>query len=279
MEDIKKEVRKAYTMVASQVGQAPGCCGFGCDCNTSTIDEAIMADSYAHLDGYVPEADLGLGCGLPTEFANLATGQTVLDLGSGAGNDAFVARHLVGQEGKVIGVDFTPAMIKLARKNAEKLGFNNVEFRQGDIEARPVEDQTVDVIISNCVLNLVPNKPAVFSQMHRVLKPGGHFSISDIVLIGELPEDIKKAAEMYYGCVTGAIQKEDYLNGLKNAGFENIEIVKEKKIELPDSILTQYMESAQIKTFKDSGVSILSITVNGKNKNETCNEQCCAACS
>lgn len=279
MEDIKKEVRKAYTMVASQVGQTPGCCGFGCDCNTTTIDAAIMADSYAHLDGYVPEADLGLGCGLPTEFANLAPGQTVLDLGSGAGNDAFVARHLVGPEGKVIGVDFTPAMIKLARKNAEKLGFNNVEFRQGDIEALPVEDQTVDVIISNCVLNLVPNKPAVFSQMHRVLKPGGHFSISDIVLIGELPEDIKRAAEMYYGCVTGAIQKDDYLNGLENAGFENIEIVKEKNIELPDSILAQYMESVQIKTFKDSGVSILSITVNGKRKTEACNAQCCAACS
>ena len=151
-----------------------------------------MADDYNTLEGYNPDADLGLGCGLPTQFAKIKKGDVVIDLGSGAGNDAFIARHETGETGKVIGIDFTPAMIERARKNAEARGFNNVEFRQGDIEKMPVTSNAADVIVSNCVLNLVPNKDAVIKEIFRVLKPGGHFSISDIVLEGELPNRYKK---------------------------------------------------------------------------------------
>ena len=140
------------------------------------------------LEGYNPDADLGLGCGLPTQFAKIKKGDTVIDLGSGAGNDAFIARYETGETGKVIGIDFTPAMIERARQNTEIRGFNNVEFRQGDIEQMPVTANTADVIVSNCVLNLVPNKDGVFKEIFRVLKPVGHFSISDIVLVGNLPE-------------------------------------------------------------------------------------------
>ena len=174
-----------------------------------------MSDDYTRLEGYNPDADLGLGCGLPTQFAKIQKGNVVIDLGSGAGNDAFIARHETGEEGKVIGIDFTPAMIEKARTNAEKRGFHNVEFRQGDIENMPVTSNTADVIISNCVLNLVPNKDGVIKEIYRVLKPAGHFSISDIVLEGELPKQIQEAAEMYAGCVAGAIQKDNYLNIIK----------------------------------------------------------------
>ena len=197
----------------------------------------IITDQYDHLDGYVADADLGLGCGLPTEFAKIRKGDTVVDLGSGAGNDVFVARHETGDDGRVIGVDFTPAMIEKARRNAETLGYTNVEFVQGDIEEMPLADGIADVVISNCVLNLVPDKPAVLSEIYRVLKPGGHFSISDIVLIGELPDDLRQAAEMYAGCVSGAVQKDDYLTAIVDAGFTNITIQKEKVITVPDEIL------------------------------------------
>src|SRR5690554_8181644 len=166
-----------------------------------------MADSYTTLDGYAADADLGLGCGLTTQFAKIKEGDTVIDLGSGAGNDCFVARAEIGASGKVIGVDFTPTMIDKARINAEKLGLNNVEFRLGDIENMPITSSTADVVVSNCVLNLVPNKKAVFQEIYRVLKSDGHFSISDIVLTGALPEKIKSAAEMYAGCVQVAMKK------------------------------------------------------------------------
>ena len=152
------------------------------------------------MDGYKEEADLGLGCGLPTQFAMIQEGDTVVDLGSGAGNDCFVARHEAGATGKVIGIDFTPEMVNLARKNAAVNGFNNVEFRQGDIEDMPVIEGTVDVVVSNCVLNLLPTKDKIFHEIHRVLKSGGHFSISDIVLEGDLPTELTQAAEMYAGC-------------------------------------------------------------------------------
>jgi SAM-dependent methyltransferase len=220
-----------------------------------------MSDDYTQLKGYNPDADLGLGCGLPTEFAQIKPGDTVIDLGSGVGNDCFIARSLSGENGKVIGIDFTEAMVEKARKNADKLGFNNVEFRLGDIEKMPVPAKTADVIVSNCVLNLVPNKKNVISEIYRVLKTRGHFSISDIVLTGELPEKIQKAAEMYAGCVSGAIQKDEYLNLIKEAGFESITVQKEKKIHIPDDILGNYLTPEEITTFRTSQAGIYSITV------------------
>lgn len=257
-EQIKSLVRDKYAEIANQSPEdnACSCCGVG---TPGTYN--IMADSYADLEGYNPDADLGLGCGLPTQFAQIAPGDTVLDLGSGAGNDAFVARAETGAGGKVIGVDFTPAMIERARANAEKLGFNNVEFRQGDIEDLPVTAETVDVIVSNCVLNLVPDKAKVFSEIKRVLRPGGHFSISDVVLSGELPDTLRNAAEMYAGCVSGAIQLDEYLDLIKAAGFENLTVQKKKPILIPDEILLEYLSPDELRTFAASKTGIFSITV------------------
>jgi len=220
-----------------------------------------MTGDYTQLEGYDPGADLGLGCGLPTQFAKIKKGDVVIDLGSGAGNDAFIARHETGETGKVIGIDFTPAMIERARQNAEARGLNNVEFRQGDIEKMPVTANTADVIVSNCVLNLVPDKDAVIKEIYRVLKTGGHFSISDIVLEGILPNELRHAAEMYTGCVSGAIQKEVYLELIKTNGFTNITVQKEKTIVIPDDILINYMSEKQIAEFKSSTMGIKSITV------------------
>lgn len=257
-EAMKTTVREKYTEIAQQSREtnANSCCGAG-EPGTYTI----MSESYTRLEGYNPDADLGLGCGLPTEFAHIEPGDTVLDLGSGAGNDCFVARAATGDAGKVIGVDFTPEMIRKARLNAEKLGFNNVEFRQGDIEDLPVSDNSVDVIVSNCVLNLVPDKAKVFSEISRVLQPGGHFSISDIVLVGDLPKELKQSAELYAGCVAGAIQQEDYLGLIREAGFENLEIQKQKPILIPDHILLAHLTQAQLDKFLASGTGIFSITV------------------
>ena len=197
-DEIKEMVKQKYSEIAlqDQDTNASSCCGSG-GCSTEVYN--IMSDGYDHLGGYTAEADLKLGCGLPTEFAKIQPGNLVVDLGSGAGNDCFVARHETGEIGKVIGVDFTPAMIDKARINAEKLGFNNVEFRLGDIESLPITANVVDVVVSNCVMNLVPDKPKAFAEVFRILKSGGHFSISDIVLTGALPEKIKNAAEMYAG--------------------------------------------------------------------------------
>jgi arsenite methyltransferase len=260
-EQIKEVVRQKYSEIALQdkeTNQASCCGATGC-CGTDVVN--IMTDDYSKLEGYNPDADLGLGCGLPTQFAKIKKGDTVIDLGSGAGNDAFIARHETGAEGKVIGIDFTPAMINKARKNAEARGFNNVEFRQGDIDKMPVTSNMADVIVSNCVLNLVPNKHKVFSEIHRVLKPGGHFSISDIVLQGELPEKWKKVAELYAGCVSGAIQRKEYLGIIEEAGFTNITIQKEKEIILPDDVLNQYLSPVEVNEYKQSSIHIQSITV------------------
>ena len=260
-EKIKEVVRQKYGAIADQpkVQNASSCCGATACCGED-IDN-IMADDYSKLKGYNPDADLGLGCGLPTQFARMKEGDTVIDLGSGAGNDCFVARAVVGEKGKVIGIDFTENMIGRARQNAEKLGFNNVEFRQGDIEEMPVTSNKADVIVSNCVLNLVPNKHKVFSEVYRVLKPGGHFSISDIVLGGNLPEKWKEVAELYAGCIAGAIQKNEYLNIIEEAGFKNISLQKEKDITLPDDILRNYLSEDEISNYKSAGTTIKSITV------------------
>lgn len=257
-EELKKVVREKYSEIASQdkASNATSCCG-ATTCGTYTI----MSDSYDNLEGYNPDADLGLGCGLPTQFAKIEAGDTVLDLGSGAGNDCFVARAETGESGKVIGVDFTPKMIQLARQNAEKLGYNNVEFRQGDIEMLPVSDNSVDVVVSNCVLNLVPDKAKVFSEIMRVLHPGGHFSISDVVLRGELPDALKAAAEMYAGCVSGAMQMDDYLTLIDEAGFEGKLVQKQKPILIPDEILLEYLSADELREFAASKTGIFSITV------------------
>lgn len=260
-ENLKQIVKEKYSEIAEQskAQNESSCCGSSC-CSPN-IDTAIMAESYDKLQGYVAGADLGLGCGLPTEFAKIKTGDTVIDLGSGAGNDCFVARARAGEKGKVIGIDMTPAMIDKARGNAEKLGFNNVEFRLGDIEDLPVNDNVADVIVSNCVLNLVPNKQKAFAETYRVLKPGGHFSVSDIVLEGELPARLQNIAELYAGCVSGAIQKADYLQIIKDTGFVNIEIQKDRQIHIPDEILKQYLSAEELQTVKNNDLGVYSITV------------------
>src|SRR5947209_9064565 len=251
-DNVKDLVRQKYSEIALQDKETnqSSCCGSGC-CSTEVYN--IMADDYTQLEGYNPDADLGLGCGLPTQYAKIKKGDVVIDLGSGAGNDAFIARHETGETGKIIGIDFTTAMIERARQNAESRGFNNVEFRQGDIEKMPVSANRADVIVSNCVLNLVPNKDGVLKEIYRVLKPGGHFSISDIVLEGELPKEIQEAAEMYAGCVAGAIQKQVYLELIEANGFKNITIQKDKPIIVPDDILSQYLSEEQVNSFKKSG--------------------------
>jgi SAM-dependent methyltransferase len=259
---LKEIVRTRYARIAQQdkAENASSCCGATTHSNKVYN---IMMDDYTGTDGYVEDADLGLGCGLPTAFAQISKGDTVIDLGSGAGNDCFVARHETGPEGKVIGIDFTPEMIAKARQNAEKLGLNNVEFREGDIDAMPVSDEVADVIVSNCVLNLIPNKSKVIQEIFRVLKPGGHFSISDIVLLGELPDALRADAEMYAGCVAGAIQKEDYLNHIKEAGFTDVTIQKEKTISIPEDILEKYLSKGEIEQFQSGATGIFSITVYG----------------
>jgi arsenite methyltransferase len=259
---IKELVKEKYAAIAeqSQTQNATSCCGATSSCCGDEVYN-IMAEDYAKLEGYNPDADLGLGCGLPTEFAKIKEGDTVIDLGSGAGNDAFVARRFTGETGKVIGIDFTEPMIKKARANAEKLGLNNVEFRQGDIEDMPVTSNYANVIVSNCVLNLVPNKYKVISEIFRVLKPGGHFSISDIVLEGELPARWKEVAELYAGCVSGAIQKQVYLEMIEAAGFKNIVLQKDKPIIIPDNILANYLSPEEITVYKQGNTKITSITV------------------
>jgi len=275
-EQIKDMVRQKYSEIALQdksINEA-SCCGSGC-CSDEVYN--IMTDDYTELKGYNPEADLGLGCGLPTQFAQIKKGDVVVDLGSGAGNDAFIARAETGESGKVIGIDFTKAMIEKARNNAEKLGFHNVEFREGDIEKMPVSDNSVDVIVSNCVLNLVPDKSGVFKEIYRVLKPGAHFSISDIVLEGALPATIREAAEMYAGCISGAVQKQAYMELIEVHGFKNIKIQKEKAIIVPDDILDKYLSAAERKEFKNSGAGIYSITVFAEKAKESCCEPGCCS--
>jgi arsenite methyltransferase len=260
-EELKQIVKDKYSEIATQSKDQneTTCCGSGSGC--ATIDEAIMAEDYTKLSGYIADADLGLGCGLPTEFAKIKEGDVVIDLGSGAGNDAFVARSVAGASGKIIGVDFTEKMIEKARNNAEKLGYHNVEFRYGDIEKLPVSANVADVVVSNCVMNLVPDKIKAFAETFRVLKPGGHFSISDIVLVGELPEGLRKNAEMYAGCISGAIQKEEYLKIIKEVGFTNLEIQKNKKITIPQEILSAYLTEQELEQVKHGDLGIFSITV------------------
>lgn len=261
--DIKKLVKEKYSEIAQRSekqNQKPCCCGD----NKKELDYSIMADDYSMIDGYVQEADLGLGCGLPTEQANIQEGFNIIDLGSGAGNDVFIARKLVGESGKVIGIDFSEDMIEKARKNCDKLGYNNVEFRLGEIEELPAIDKSADVVLSNCVLNLVPDKKAAFMEIFRVLKGGGRFCVSDIVLKNDLPKKLREPAELYAGCVAGAEQKDEYLNIINNVGFIDIKVVKEKEIIIPDHILSEYLSEDEIKEYKNDPNPISSITVVGE---------------
>lgn len=276
MEDIKQIIKEKYGEIAKQTREqnASSCCGSG-SCG-SEVNYSIFSENYDTLEGYTPDADLGLGCGLPTEYAAIRPGNVVLDLGSGAGNDCFVARALVGESGYVAGIDFTDAMIEKARENARRLGFTNVDFILGDIENIPVKFGVVDVVISNCVLNLVPDKLRAFNEIFRVLKQGGHFCISDVVLQGELPQGLKDDAAMYAGCVSGAMPKDEYLDIIKQAGFLNVDVKKEKLIAIPDDLLLNYMSVEELGKFKTGETGIFSITVTG-NKPEGCG--CGCGCS
>ncbi len=261
-EDLKGIVKEKYGSIASQsslLAESHGCCGSAGCCGEPEF--RMIGDEYINVTGYNPDADLGLGCGLPTEFAGIKQGDSVLDLGSGAGNDCFVAGVLAGESGKVTGLDFTREMIQKARQNLAKTGFKNIQFIQGDIEEMPFAHSTFDVIISNCVLNLVPDKQKAFSEIFRVLKPGGHFCISDVVTNGQLPEGLKEAAEMYAGCVSGAIEKQEYLEIIERLGFCQVEIRKEKPIVIPENILTRYLSKTGLKALNHSVTGVLSITV------------------
>jgi ubiquinone/menaquinone biosynthesis C-methylase UbiE len=274
-ESLKTMVKEKYSKIANQSKEQnqSSCCGSG----ACSMDYTIFCEDYSHLSGYNKEADLGLGCGIPTEFADIQAGNVVIDLGSGAGNDAFVARSIVGEKGKVIGIDMTEAMIEKARINKDSLGFNNVEFRLGDIEKIPCTSNIADVVISNCVLNLVPNKHKAFSEIYRVLKNSGHFTISDIVINGKMPDKLRGIAEMYAGCVSGAIPKEEYLQIIQDSGFTNIFIKKEKQIQIPKDILSQYFSPEEIDSIENSNLQILSITVYAEK--QTIEMSCCSLSS
>lgn len=274
-EDLKLLVKEKYSEIALQSKEQndSSCCGAtGC---CSTVDYSIFSESYSHLGGYVADADLGLGCGLPTEFALIKEGDTVIDLGSGAGNDCFVARSLTGESGEVIGIDMTEAMIEKARENTRKLGFTNVSFRLGDIEKMPVTANKADVVISNCVLNLVPDKQKAFSEIYRVLKPSGHLSVSDVVVKGQLPAQIREAAELYAGCVSGAIEMDEYLNIMASSCLTNIKVQKEKQVNVPDEILSDYLDTQALEAFKKSGTGIFSITVYAEKPLTDCGCESC----
>lgn len=264
-DELKSLVKEKYGEIArkslSQL-QNTTCCGT--QCCEEPHDLTCFNDDYSAIQGYTKDADLKLGCGVPTAVANISPGDSVLDLGSGAGNDAFVARAITGESGKVIGVDMTEAMVEKARQNCALLNFSNVEFRLGEIEHLPVDDGSIDVAISNCVLNLVPDKQRAFGEIYRVLKVGGHFSISDIVLTRTLPENLQSAAEMYAGCVSGAIPKSDYLDLIREGGFKNVAIKIEKAIELPRSVLTKFLSSDEVDAFLQQEAAIVSITVYGE---------------
>lgn len=262
--ELKQVVKEKYGEIA-KASKGSGCCGPACcgDTESKIVGYTVLRDEYDHLEGYLAEADLGLGCGLPTEHAGIKKGDTVVDLGSGAGNDVFIARAIAGDEGKVIGLDMTEEMIEKANSNNAKLGYKNVEFKFGDIEQMPIENDFADVVVSNCVLNLVPDKIKAFSEIYRILKPGAHFCVSDIVIQGEMIEALKKSAEMYAGCVSGALQQDEYLNIIEKTGFKNIEIKKSKRVDLPDDILTQYLSPEGIKEYKENVKGIFSITVVG----------------
>ena len=269
-EKIKKVVRESYGKIAqtesSCCAPVSSCCG-GAD-TAQTISKKI---GYTEDElGNVPEgANLGLGCGNPVALASLKEGETILDLGSGAGFDCFLAAKKVGKDGKVIGVDMTPEMVDKARENIAKGGYENIEFRLGEIENLPVADNAVDAIISNCVINLAPDKKRVFKEAFRVLKPGGRLMVSDMVITKELPDKIKESIDAYVGCISGALLKEEYLGSIKEAGFQDVEILDEKSFPIDcmanDPSKAALFEGVSItrEEIEDIGTSIISVNVRG----------------
>lgn len=264
-EKLKSMVREKYAEIATQSGKNHCCDDSKTNscCSSKEVEYSVLAEDYNKLDGYFPEADLNLGCGLPTRYAGIKSGDTVVDLGSGAGNDVFVARRVVGDMGQVIGIDMTKEMIEKSNQNKAKLGYNNVDFRIGEIENLPLEDNSADVIISNCVLNLVPDKQKAFMEIYRSLKPGGHFCVSDIVLNGEMSDDLKKIAAIYAGCISGAMDEKEYLNIIEKTGFINIEIKQKIETGIPDELLLQYISEDKLKQIYNQVRGIFSITVTG----------------
>ena len=262
-EEIKKMVRDKYAGIAMQHEKVADSCGCGCG---DAMDYSIMSEDYNQVKGYVPEADLGLGCGLPTQYAFIRPGDTVVDLGSGAGNDCFIAARETGEYGKVIGIDMTDTMVQKARSNAENLGYKNVEFQLGEIENTHLDGDSVDVVVSNCVFNLAPDKSAAFRETFRILRPGGHLSISDIVTDGILPGPLLREAEMYAGCVAGALQEETYLSIARDTGFEHVTVMKKRKIQLPSRLTDKYGVTEELT--KPGGTGIYSITVFARKPNK-----------
>ena len=252
--DIKEAVRDRYAGTATRgdsccapakESAAPSSCGCGPDGTVvigGSIDSAELGYSADDLAAIPDGADLGLGCGNPLAVLGLREGETVLDLGSGAGIDCFIAAKRVGPTGQVIGVDMTPEMIGRARRNAASGGYENVEFRLGEIEHLPVADDTVDAIISNCVINLAPDKGQVFAEAHRVLRPRGRLSISDIVLLGDVPVAIRDSVDAYVACLSGAILRDDYLGMLAEAGFADVTVTSERSFDLSDIIASDLIE-------------------------------------
>ncbi len=259
--DLKTHIQSRYTDIAVLPNSTESCCGPSSSCCGTTY--TIMSDDYSAVPGYVPEADLNLGCGLPTAHAGIEAGMTVLDLGSGAGNDVFIAASLVGPTGRVIGVDMTPAMLERANANKEKLGLTHVDFRLGEIESLPVDQADVDVVISNCVLNLVPDKSRAFAEIYRVLRPGGHFCVSDIVVEGEMPASLRQVAELWAGCVAGAERREDYLALITDTGFTQVTVATQKEIVIPESTLQALVSALPEEERHLGGARLLSITVTG----------------
>ncbi len=267
---IRKVVREGYAKIAKQSSSccAPvnSCCG-----STDLAQDISKGIGYTEEElKAVPEgANLGLGCGNPTALASLKEGEIVLDLGSGAGFDCFLAANRVGETGKVIGVDMTPEMLEKARENAEKGNYRNIEFRLGEIESLPVADNSVDVVISNCVINLAPDKRRVFTEVFRVLKPGGRLMISDMVLLKELPDFIKKSIEAYIGCLSGAIMRDEYIGTIKAAGFQEVSIIDETSFPIEgianDPTAKTIIENLEIppEKIKEVANSVISIKVSG----------------
>ncbi len=268
---IKTIVRKGYAKIAKQdsscCGPVKSCCG-----SANKIHDISRNIGYTGEElKSVPEgANLGLGCGNPIALASLREGETVLDLGAGAGFDCFLAANKVGEKGRVVGIDMTPEMIEKARENAEKGNYENVEFRLGEIENIPAADNSVDVVVSNCVINLSPEKKRVFEEAFRVLKPGGRLMISDIVLLKELPEIIKNSIEAYIGCISGAIMKDEYIEAIKEAGFREVRVIDETSFPVecivndPTAKAIMNKTNMPLEKLQEIGNSVMSIKVEGK---------------